>query len=251
MKVRLAFAVAAHLEPDILIVDEVLAVGDAEFQKKAIGKMKDISGGDGRTVLFVSHNMTAVANLCKNVYVLNKGIIDFYGGVDESIEHYLKIPDKKRVVKNKILPEDDCFKLEHLTLLQNGTPKSEFYTNKKIEVQYTFIIKNEIVDLRIGFDLIDINNSVIFRTFHDDEKKGTIYKKGTYSLKAFIPENFLKTGNYSINIVIGIHNVRWISFRDIILPISLYNIKGINNQYADDRPGIIMPLIDWESKKII
>lgn len=88
MKVRLGFSVAAHLEPDILVVDEVLAVGDAEFQKKAIGKMQDVSNGQGRTVLFVSHNMAAVRNLCQKGVVLRDGMTDFIGTVDEAINHY-------------------------------------------------------------------------------------------------------------------------------------------------------------------
>lgn len=90
MKVRLGFSVAAHLEPDILVVDEVLAVGDAEFQKKAIGKMQDVSKGQGRTVLFVSHNMAAVRSLCQKGVVLRDGMTDFIGTADEAINHYLE-----------------------------------------------------------------------------------------------------------------------------------------------------------------
>ena len=84
MTVRLGFAIAAHLEPEILVVDEVLAVGDAEFQKKAIGKMKEVSSGDGRTVLFVSHNMASVRNLCKSGIVLENGSVSFRGTADEA-----------------------------------------------------------------------------------------------------------------------------------------------------------------------
>ena len=98
MKVRLAFAVAAHLEPDILVVDEVLAVGDAEFQKKAIGKMQDISNSDGRTVLFVSHNMAAVRSLCTRGMLLENGKISSIGSIDSIIEAYLD----KDVIKNKL-----------------------------------------------------------------------------------------------------------------------------------------------------
>ncbi|MDE6692051.1 MAG: ABC transporter ATP-binding protein, partial [Muribaculaceae bacterium] len=90
MMVRLGFAVAAFLEPEILVVDEVLAVGDAEFQKKAIGKMQDVAGGEGRTVLFVSHNMAAVKNLCKSGIVLENGTTAFVGTADEAIKRYLR-----------------------------------------------------------------------------------------------------------------------------------------------------------------
>lgn len=91
MYVRLAFAVAAYLESEILVVDEVLAVGDAEFQKKCLGKMGDISRGEGRTVLFVSHNMTAISNLCNNGIYLNNGMIDYYGNIAETVSKYLKV----------------------------------------------------------------------------------------------------------------------------------------------------------------
>ena len=89
MTVRLGFAIAAHLEPEILVVDEVLAVGDAEFQKKAIGKMQDVSKGEGRTVLFVSHNMAAVKSLCKTGVVLKNGQIDFIGVINQAVSYYL------------------------------------------------------------------------------------------------------------------------------------------------------------------
>jgi len=90
MIVRLGFAIAAHLEPEILVVDEVLAVGDAEFQKKAIGKMQDVSKGEGRTVLFVSHNMAAVRSLCTRGVMLKNGMIDFIGNIPDTLNHYLK-----------------------------------------------------------------------------------------------------------------------------------------------------------------
>jgi lipopolysaccharide transport system ATP-binding protein len=97
MRVRLAFAVAAFLEPDILVVDEVLAVGDAEFQKKAIGKMQDISSSDGRTVLFVSHDMAAIQNLCSRSIVLKNGSINFIGYTSDAITNYLTTEDGNKL----------------------------------------------------------------------------------------------------------------------------------------------------------
>ncbi|MGN1240391.1 MAG: ABC transporter ATP-binding protein, partial [Paludibacteraceae bacterium] len=91
MMVRLGFAVAAHLDPEILVVDEVLAVGDAEFQKKAIGKMKDVSQGEGRTVLFVSHNMTSIRQLCKSGVLLENGLVSFKGTAEQTIERYMAV----------------------------------------------------------------------------------------------------------------------------------------------------------------
>jgi lipopolysaccharide transport system ATP-binding protein len=109
MTVRLGFAIAAHLEPEILVVDEVLAVGDAEFQKKAIGKMQDVSHSQGRTVLFVSHNMVAIKSLCTKGIVLKNGSIEFTGNIEDCISSYLNqntlsdfkpIKDVSRVKRN-------------------------------------------------------------------------------------------------------------------------------------------------------
>ena len=97
MMVRLGFAVAAHLDPEILVVDEVLAVGDAEFQKKAIGKMQDVSRGEGRTVLFVSHNMASIRTLCKHGIMLKNGMVSYTGDVDDVVGHYLSENDNNLV----------------------------------------------------------------------------------------------------------------------------------------------------------
>ena len=106
MSVRLGFAIAAHLDPEILVVDEVLAVGDAEFQKKAIGKMQDVASGEGRTVLFVSHNMGAVKNLCKTGIVLKNGMVNFRGTAEEAVNHYIEKNIDHFVTRKVIAPED-------------------------------------------------------------------------------------------------------------------------------------------------
>lgn len=121
MTVRLGFAIAAHLEPEILVVDEVLAVGDAEFQKKAIGKMQDVSKGEGRTVLFVSHNMAAVRSLCTKGVLLENGTVAYQGAVDSTVDFYLK--EKERIRNNKIIDHVDWKKdTLHIDCIEiNGT----------------------------------------------------------------------------------------------------------------------------------
>ena len=126
MIVRLGFAIAAHLEPEILVVDEVLAVGDAEFQKKAIGKMQDVSKGEGRTVLFVSHNMPAVRSLCTRGVMLKNGMIDFMGSIPDTLDHYLKDGDNTH--KEKIIDyvKKDIKKTLTITNIEiNGTDSTE------------------------------------------------------------------------------------------------------------------------------
>lgn len=121
MMVRLGFAIAAHLEPEILVVDEVLAVGDAEFQKKAIGKMQDVSKGEGRTVLFVSHNMAAVRSLCTRGIVLDNGTISYTGGIQDCVDFYLQNDTKNK--SNKIIENiKRCKKSLHIEEIKiNGT----------------------------------------------------------------------------------------------------------------------------------
>lgn len=124
MMVRLGFAIAAHLEPEILVVDEVLAVGDAEFQKKAIGKMQDVSKGQGRTVLFVSHNMAAVRSLCTRGVMLKNGLVDFIGSIPDTLDHYLKNDEGNQAdrIINNIKWKKDCLTIDKISI--NGTEES-------------------------------------------------------------------------------------------------------------------------------
>ena len=121
MTVRLGFAVAAFMEPEILVVDEVLAVGDAEFQKKAIGKMQDVSRGEGRTVLFVSHNMAAVRSLCNRGVVLNNGLMEFSGSTEETVDHYLNLSTQveAKLIKDSIGKRKNYLIIDDITI--NGT----------------------------------------------------------------------------------------------------------------------------------
>lgn len=121
MMVRLGFAIAAHLEPEILVVDEVLAVGDAEFQKKAIGKMQDVSKGEGRTVLFVSHNMAAVRSLCTRGVMLKNGMIDYIGNIPNTLDHYLKNDNsiQQEQIINNIKWKKDIIEINKIEI--NGT----------------------------------------------------------------------------------------------------------------------------------
>ena len=158
MTVRLAFSVAAHLEPDILVIDEVLAVGDAEFQKKAIGKMQDISKGEGRTVLFVSHNMAAVQNLCTRAVVLEQGTVVFEGGVEESILYYLKgnlkseslIDIQERKGSGKV-------KVKSVEVFGNDSTSTPI-SGSKINFEYQFENSTNVLlkDIRFDFRIDDV-----------------------------------------------------------------------------------------------
>lgn len=248
MHVRLAFAVAAYLEPEILVVDEVLAVGDFEFQKKAIGKMQDVSRNEGRTVLFVSHNMTAIENLCNKLCILKNGEFDFQGNINEGISLYLKDNQGKQINSNNNSLNDEVLILNKFEIRQDFL-FDNFITNQTITVTISYEIKKETIGLRVGFELIDDSTGIIiFRTFHDENKDTIVsIKPGKYSSIAQIPPSILKEGSYSVSLLIGIHNVRWIAKDTIRKQISINNIGGVNKIYADKRPGIIMPYIEWET----
>lgn len=161
MRVRLAFAVAAFLEPDILVVDEVLAVGDAEFQKKAIGKMQDISKGEGRTVLFVSHNMAAVKSLCSRAMVLEHGEIVFKGETDAAVDFYLKLNSSIKIKNFKVFKEDDFDENEFVRPISIGIRMKDksfedtFHIDKEMEFVIEFWKQNTASQIDITLKIKD------------------------------------------------------------------------------------------------
>jgi lipopolysaccharide transport system ATP-binding protein len=140
MMVRLGFAIAAHLEPEILVVDEVLAVGDAEFQKKAIGKMQDVSKGEGRTVLFVSHNMAAVRSLCTRGIMLKNGMVEYHGSIPDTLNHYLKDDNG---IKDKLIINNLKWKKATLSITNIEINNSKFAASTIRSGQQSLEIKIE------------------------------------------------------------------------------------------------------------
>lgn len=259
MYVRLAFAVAAFLEPDILIVDEVLAVGDAEFQKKAIGKMKDVSKGEGRTVLFVSHNMGLIQNLCHSVVFLQEGKVLEKGATNIIIQQYLNTnfnhthQSFEKAKKRLLEVEDNVIKFLDLKIYQDKHSQklesSYFDLSKPIYIQFTYELKKEMSGLRVGLDLKTIDAITIFRTFHDDNAlEKSFFPIGRYVSTACIPPNFLMNKNYIVYLSVGVHAVRWILFEDISFTLEMSLMTSFNQAYADKRNGLIMPLIEWENQ---
>ncbi len=172
MRVRLGFAVAAHLEPEILVVDEVLAVGDAEFQKKAIGKMQDLSKGEGRTVLFVSHNMVSVQQLCTRCLVFKNGTIHFEGNVKESVNQYLRNEKEKMAsehafpmkVKNAIIHDFSIYNEESKVI--NLISGDSYCFN--LSVENTSV---NLLEMNVRLQLFDENQCLIttLNTYHTND----------------------------------------------------------------------------------
>jgi lipopolysaccharide transport system ATP-binding protein len=188
MHVRLAFAVAAHIEPEILIVDEVLAVGDAEFQKKCLGKMEDVSKG-GRTVLFVSHNMSAIRKLCEKSILLEGGELKNYGNTDEVISHYLselssEAPSKEwKDAFNK--PSNGHFSLHSVRVIDNHRkPFHSITTDDEVSIECVFEILNDNSYAGLTILLYDHKRELILSSMSNSEteyyskpmKKGSIFR---------------------------------------------------------------------------
>lgn len=207
MTVRLAFAVAAFLEPEILIIDEVLAVGDAEFQKKAIGKMQDISKGEGRTVLFVSHNMAAVKSLCTRGVVLEHGKVVFEGGIVDSINMYLNA-NKKADLSTEIFVSNEnrrintTREIEILSIkLLNPIYNNCFTSVNNIEIELQIKVNKWVPDFRVAGSIFN-DNEIKIGTFFTNVKNLEIKEK-QLSLNVSLINHNLSKGSYYFAFSVG------------------------------------------------
>lgn len=256
MYVRLAFAVAAHLEPEILIIDEVLAVGDAEFQKKAIGKMKDVSRSDGRTVLFVSHNMAAVRSLCKNGILFENGGVKFAGDINDTIDRYLQVQEKLGEANGIVqweegdAPGGKEIRLESIKLLNiKNEVCGVFSTGAPIKVEINYHVKEDIAGSRINLQLFDANGVIVFASTNhlvDSDKKTS----GRYTTTCVIPENFLNKGRYSILIHMGIPGVMVLVKGEPFIFFDTIYIGAHGSIFHENWPGVVAPFLKWETNKL-
>jgi lipopolysaccharide transport system ATP-binding protein len=248
MRVRLGFAVAAFLEPDILVVDEVLAVGDAEFQKKAIGKMQDISNTKGRTVLFVSHNMASVRKLCTRGVILNNGLIDKEGNIDEIVEHYLKSQITSFSTFGVYKPNtksETPFQLDKVSLT-NSTNKCKgiFKSDEDITVTIEYTLESPCRDIRLNMSVLTGDEINVFTTTsHDDEK--SIRDIGSYKAVLKIPKDFLNQGYYQIKFNVDIPNVKFLFNPQQILEFKIEKLTSSGSRFNQYLPGITSPVIKW------
>jgi lipopolysaccharide transport system ATP-binding protein len=206
MYVRLAFAVAAHLEPEILIVDEVLAVGDAEFQKKCLGKMKDVSVKEGRTVLFVSHNMAAVTQLCNSAILLSKGTVEITGTPDAVIRQYLEGQDShlgERVWNEEKAPGDHLVRLMACRMLQRGESVNVVDINQDCAIEVTFRLMEDVENLIPGINLYNLEELCLFDRC---DWMPNQLSRGLYKKKLIIPAHTLAEGKFSVLIHLTFFN---------------------------------------------
>ena len=252
MTVRLGFAVAAFMEPEILVVDEVLAVGDAEFQKKAIGKMQDVSKGEGRTVLFVSHNMKSVKQLCNRGILLKDGTVDYIGTVNDVVDKYLAayqaeglcsyasfgIDSSKthQIIEAKLTNSKGC-------LLQNAIKATD---DIYLHIRYRFSKSIENLHLVVG--ILNMSEEyVYFQDRSDYYKNYAKVEEGIYESVIKIPNPLLNEGVYMISL--GCTDVQ--SNINNNAPFVLkFEISDVSSFRKVRRPGYIFYPLPWELKKI-
>lgn len=247
MYVRLAFAVAANLESEILIVDEVLAVGDAEFQKKCIGKMSDVSKGEGRTILFVSHNMLAVKNLCSKGIILENGLKKFEGGIDQALDIYnseSNNTDSKIHWDVEDAPGNRSAKIISVELKAKD---NLFFIEEGFEIEVMFINLIENHTLNVSISLFDDKEVYVLSSPNLKREK---FEKGVYKSTCFIPKNLLNKGLYFFSVLLVGNNYEIITQLDKIVAIEIEEI-GINRgDYYGYWSGVVRPYFEWQNVKI-
>jgi lipopolysaccharide transport system ATP-binding protein len=230
MKVRLGFAVAAHLEPEILIIDEVLAVGDAEFQRKCLSKINDVSR-NGRTVLFVSHDMGAVKNICPQTILLNNGSIADRGETSHIIEKYLSLQATREI---------------HVQIDDEVISVSEFDVDIEDDISVVTVvysIKKKIKDLFIGFVMTDFQGVVVFRTFDLQNVQDTMRQPGNYRSEFSFQTKTFNPGRYTLRLNIMIHRIRWIAKEK---PVYFFEIPYTSRVHDVNTDGLLGNIGTWK-----
>jgi lipopolysaccharide transport system ATP-binding protein len=254
MYVRLAFAVAAHLEPEILIVDEVLAVGDAEFQKKCMGKMKDVSG-EGRTVLFVSHNMTAMNTLCNKVLYLENGRIKDIGEASKVISNYMGADitvKTKRIWNENDRPGDDIAKLNSVRLINHNEQEVdvvEFEKGFGVEMIYE-VFQNGYFPIP-NIHVMNQSGDHIFVTSQSSEPH--FAEIGIHKSTVWLPRNLLNTGEYIIGIATSTLSPLITHFfvKEALVFHIIEDLNLRQNDFKGTIPGLIRPKLTWNSIKLL
>jgi lipopolysaccharide transport system ATP-binding protein len=258
MQFRLAFSVAAYLQTDILLVDEVLAVGDYAFQKMCLGKMSDVSK-EGRTVLFVSHNMNAISQLCQRTLVIDQGKISNDGKTQEAINYYLQqgmtSDDLQYYIQAQIAKYDIDPAIRYIAIrvMQNteNLEKKIVISGQDLEIEIKYEVLKDTKGLRVFLDLIGQNDNLLFRSYYDEfSEEPMLLKKGRYTSKVIIPRDLLAPKEYELRVLAEEYNRRVCSPEGgIRIPISVESIGMVNRaNFNSPIRGELAPVLKWNTE---
>ena len=257
MYLRLAFAVAAHLEPEILVVDEVLAVGDAEFQRKCLGKMSDVAQ-EGRTVMFVSHNMSAILRLTEKTIVLNQGKLIKIAPTQEAVDYYLSsgfaefgervwTPEEVKQSRSPFTPI--ALRIKN----PQGAVVDTIRSTQPITVEMHYKVDAPIKGLRVGIYLLTSRGEHVFTSFDTDTpeqyERFMVREPGEYISKCVIPANLLNNGRYIIGVNASAYRVKRYFQDENALIFTVDTTGAPGTQWPENRSGTIRPLLDWQIEK--
>jgi lipopolysaccharide transport system ATP-binding protein len=254
MYLRLAFAVAAHLEPEILVVDEVLAVGDAEFQRKCLGKMSDVAQ-QGRTVLFVSHNMSAILRLTEETIVIEKGRLGLRAPTPQAVDYYLSqgySQEGQRIWEPDEVPAESApFCPVAVRLLNvHGKVVDMVRSVEPCTIEMEYELHAPITGLRIGVYLLSTRGEYIFTSFDTDEadrfEQMGMRPAGRYLSRCTIPADFLNEGRFVIGINASSYRVRRYFQDEKALTFTVDAIGAPGMQWPEPRMGAVRPRLDWQ-----
>lgn len=254
MYVRLAFAIAAHLDPEILIVDEVLAVGDAEFQRRCIGRMHDVAR-EGRTVVFVSHNMQIVRSLCKRAILLEAGHIADDGETDRIVRRYLtsieSLDAGRRVWSDPASRpgNDDCRLVEVRVADEEDDGISSFFSSQAIDIVMDFDVLTPDPGLIAAIELVSTDGTTVFRSYSLDGTGGPQpgLTRGRHALRCTVPADLLNAGSYLVNVRIHGRGIDAIVDEPGVLRIDVMADHGESHFIVNShgRPGVVAPVLAW------
>jgi len=251
MYMRLAFAVAAHLEPEILLVDEVLAVGDAAFQKKCIGKMGDVAKA-GRTVLFVSHNMAAVSRLCRRAMFLNEGRLQMTGPAQDAVEAYLatgtRAEGERRWENLEGAPGNDKIRLRAVRVLNADGEVSSVVSNQHpFYVAIEYDVLQPLSGCQVGFWVLSSDGVIVFVAGDNEDSNwlGRVRNLGSYKSTCKIPGRLLNSGLYTLTIASDVRNAELVFVEENALRFYVEQTKIPAHSQAKPA-GVICPFLEWQ-----
>ena len=258
MYLRLAFAVAAHLEPEILVVDEVLAVGDAEFQRKCLGKMSDVAQ-QGRTVLFVSHNMSAVLRLTEESLVIDKGKLAMRAPSGEAVDYYLSRGyslEGQRVWHTDEIPQD-AYPFQPVSIRVKNPEAVVVDTIRSIQpatIELDYNILAPMTGLRVGIYLISTRGEYIFTSFDTDDagefERFGIRQPGSYRSRCVIPADTLNEGRYIIGVNASTYRIKRYFQDEQALTFIVDAAGAPGMQWPESRLGSYRPRLNWELERV-
>ena len=252
MYTRLAFSVAAHLEPDILIVDEVLAVGDAAFQKKCLSKMDDVAAS-GRTVLFVSHNLTALQALCRRSILIDKGRLVLDGSTEDVVGHYL---DRKNGIYSAVnwisFTSTDEIQVLGVRVLQNGREAGTVHCRAPFTIELRYELVKPVPHARVFLVLRNEQGEIILSTSDYDSPTDLVLNRtsGRYVTRISFPANLLRTGTIFGTVGADIKNERVVFANEDAIELEVVD-GGLDLLLSERhaRPGVVAPLLEWETSE--